>query len=137
MGAKVTIHANVIRSNDGERTVIENIAAYDSAPALASLLGADLICKDNLTEAVPYIAPILTFDLDTTESAPYTLTSPQLASVNDFGKYPSFVAIISGEPFTDIQPIYTGSPGSFTQVQIKLHDDGTGTNLDDTTVQFS
>ena len=137
MGAKVTIQANVIRSNDGGRTVIENIAAYDSAPALAGLLGSDLVCKDNLTEAVPTIVPPLLFDLDTTESAPYTLTSPQLASVNDFGKYPSFVALIRGDVFSDIQPVYTGSPGSFTQVQIKLHDDGSGTNLDDTTVQFS
>lgn len=76
--------------------------------------------------------------LDTTEPSSYTLTSPQLASVNAFGpRYPNFVALIAGRQVSDIQPTYTGSPGSFTQIDIQLHDDGSGLNADTTLVQFS
>lgn len=65
---------------------------------------------------------------------PYVLTAPELAKVNEVAKYPNFVALIGGTPFPDIQPTYTGSPGSFTQIRIELHGDPTPETV---TVQFS
>lgn len=83
------------------------------------------------------LQPVITFTLDTTKSAPYTLTSPQLASVNAFGRYPNFIALIGGTVSPDIQPTYTGAVGAFSAITIALHDNGSGMNADTTVVQFS
>ena len=67
----------------------------------------------------------------------YTLSVGELAAINTYSRYPNFVAIIGGTPFPDIQPTYNGTLGSLTSVTVQLHSDGSGDNVDTTTIQFS
>jgi len=67
----------------------------------------------------------------------YTLSAPEIAILNAYGRYPNFVAVIAGTVFYDIIPTYTGLVGGFTSVTVQLHSDGGGLNVDDTIIQFS
>lgn len=90
--------------------------------------------KANLfIDPLAYLLP-----LGTNKPSSYNLSPTELIEVNKFSnKYPSFSAYINGVLFPDITAAYTGSPGSFTQVTIALHDNGSGMNADNTVVQFS
>lgn len=78
--------------------------------------------------------------LTTASPSVYTLSAPELAAVNALGRIPNFQAITdSGQGnWGDIYPIYTpyNTPGSYTQIQVVLHDGG-GVAVEDTVVQFS
>lgn len=56
MATRVKIQANEIAANSG-KTYFDNVASYIEAPLLSDLDGADIVCKDNLTEAIPEQRP--------------------------------------------------------------------------------
>lgn len=62
----------------------------------------------------------------------YTLDSGELAIVNSIGRIPNFVALVGGQQFFDVYPIYTGSAGEYTEIRVVLHGDS-----EDHLLQFS
>ena len=69
----------------------------------------------------------------------YTLSAPELAIINSYGRYPNFVALMAdtGTYVNDIQPTCLGIAGGFTSITVQLHGDGLGVNNDNTIIQFS
>lgn len=69
---KVTIQANVIRTNDGSNLQLENTATYQNIPSYDDMSAADLLCKDNLQDFIPTIAPEpSTIDIPIGTATPY------------------------------------------------------------------
>jgi hypothetical protein len=77
--------------------------------------------------------------LTTSDPDTYTLSPAELVTLNLYTRYPNFVAIVTstGQQFSDIFPIYTGTVGNFTDCVVELHSDGLGNNADNTIIQFS
>ena len=69
----------------------------------------------------------------------YTLSAPELAIINSYGRYPNFIALMadSGTYVNDIQPTCLGIAGGFTSITVQLHGDGLGVNVDNTIIQFN
>lgn len=60
----------------------------------------------------------------------YTLSPTELDAVNAIGRQPNFTAVMpSGEPFSEIKPIYTpyNTPGIYTDITINLNTDSENT----------
>jgi hypothetical protein len=82
---------------------------------------------------------VISKTLTTSNPDTYTLSPAELVTLNLYARYPNFVAIVTstGQQFSDIFPIYTGTVGNFTACVVQLHSDGSGSNADNTTIQFS
>lgn len=123
---------------DGEKIRTHDVITSPNQPMIAGLAQNDLITLNNLEEfSVTGGGGLLTFTRNAGSEAPYMLTTSQLNQINASNKWPFMIAVIGGTPYPDITYTATGSPGSFIAIQVNLHNDGSGVNLDTTVVQFS
>lgn len=136
--AKTRIQVDEIAANNGGKTEFENTATYKTLPILALMGPNDFVAKSHLAGGSGNGVQL---PLDTTEPSLYTLNGTELGAVNALGRQPNFSAVTSSGQgnWSDIYPIYTpyNAYGAYTQIQVVLHDDGSGLNAEDTLVQFS
>jgi hypothetical protein len=98
---KVTVQANRIRSESGERTVLGNILSNEGFYPIADLDGTDYVTKDNLNEVItPSVAPYIDF-VNPGDNMPKSFSLP--ARFNDkFGiKFEILLPISGGAYFSD------------------------------------
>jgi len=122
-GGKVAIRD--LMTDEGMRSLID-FGQYDyiTKEALAGFNPLPQVLDANIAPGAPDI---------------YTLSAPEIAILNSYGRYPNFVAVITvtGAYAPDIVPSCLGIAGGFTSVTVQLHSDGMGNNIDDTIIQFS
>ena len=134
---KVKVYADELAAGNDAKILSNNPITLTQSEPLISMNGTDLVTKDNLSEFAPIV---VTHFAEIGDPDVYTLTVGELADVNTYGRYPNFVAIVvnaTGRQFFDIIPEYDGNPGAFTAVNVQLHGDGAGVNVDGTFIQFS
>ena len=123
---------------EGGKIPVRDLMTDEGERAYIDFGTYDYITKNALAgfNPLPQVVDAL---VATTDPDVYTLSAPELAIINQYGRYPNFVAITtaSGQQWFDIYPIYTGSVGAFTQVRVQLHSDGVGNNAENTFIQFS
>lgn len=122
----------IAAKNKGVDISVADILAYKEFLDYIDFTDDDQI--PNL-RAVKYIAglvggPALSMLIPPQVSFSYTLSPTELAAVNAIGRQPNFTAVMpSGEPFSEIKPIYTpyNTPGVYTNITINLNTDSENT----------
>lgn len=135
------VSANRLASNNGDKVEIVNVLKYLETLGLIDFDLDDLINKRALEQAVSSVAvsPV-SFYIPSGDPVTYFLTSDQVTAVNNIARVPNFVALVNGEQFPDIKPIYApagASPGAWTSISVTVHDNGSGGADGNTLIQFS
>jgi hypothetical protein len=128
---------NIVSGLTGAVVSIRDIFRYEGSLTLIDFTSDDDIPNLRAVKALIGSSTIVNESINAGGSSTYPVNSIDLAVINGFGRYPNFVAVVAGAITPDIQPTFSGVPGSFSAISIGLHNDGTGVNPDDTEVQFS
>ena len=122
---------------EGGKIPVRDLMTDEGQRSLIDFGTYDYITKYALEGYNPNTNPIVDMLISTSVPDVYTLSAPELSLINEYTRYPNFVALINGTQWFDIVPTYVGSIGAITEVRVQLHSNGAGGNADETFIQFS